>query len=535
MQAIHDMFFYADNLAKYDHFEFPGVVPRSFVGALVVAIMEYPAKLFLSTFSVKDDLQLISRAVVGAVNAFMLIEFRRKIEKVFGNRVSAWFMLITISQFHLIYYASRTLPNMMAMPLVLFAFGQFLDNNIGGAVGVLSFTAIVLRAELILLAASLGIISLGARKISLSNLIISGMRGVGFGVIISITVDSYFWDQFPIIPEVNSFFFNVVAGKSSEWGVEPFLSYFQVHLPNLTNNPTILALIPMGLFFHKQPADETDTENENASTTNDGVLIKMRILFASALMYMLVYSFQPHKELRFIIYVLPIISLAAANGACAAWELRSRNLGFRILSIGAMFTSVCAIGVSLLKLLVSRMNYPGGEALQEFHNILENQEITYDQSIVVHMDVPVCMTGATRFLQRYDDAYFLEDKPFDVVYDKTEDRAVLAEKWPTYDFLIGTVDSDKYPIPCPDHHHWVKRSTIESYAGISKIKVLEMVNSVRYHPEGPVTAVINALRLLQNAFIEDSFFGVFEYIKASVWDQIILTQPTAYIYEKLHD
>lgn len=36
---------------------------------------------------------------------------------------------------------------------------------------------------------------------------------------LTIVIDSYFWVKFPIWPEFSGVYFNVVQGKSVEWGV----------------------------------------------------------------------------------------------------------------------------------------------------------------------------------------------------------------------------------------------------------------------------------------------------------------------------
>ena len=36
---------------------------------------------------------------------------------------------------------------------------------------------------------------------------------------ITVAVDSYFWNQWPLWPELYGLYFNVYLGKSADWGV----------------------------------------------------------------------------------------------------------------------------------------------------------------------------------------------------------------------------------------------------------------------------------------------------------------------------
>ena len=106
-------------------------------------------------------------------------------------------------------------------------------------------------------------------------------------------------------------------------------------------------------------------------------------------------SFQPHKEWRFIVYTIPIFTLQAANGVtniCQKWGLSVLNKVL-IFIIGA--NVIISSLLSLHMGYISSFNYPGGDALQFTNNyILENYK---NETVSVHMDVPACMTGITRF------------------------------------------------------------------------------------------------------------------------------------------
>ena len=120
IQATHDIITYSSlpgnylhNLQFFDHVDFPGAVPRTFVGALALAITSKP----IIAFSSAAKAQFIVRAVLGLFNGLALLRFKDGLVKAYGRGVGRWYVLLQASQFHVMFYASRTLPNMFAFGL----------------------------------------------------------------------------------------------------------------------------------------------------------------------------------------------------------------------------------------------------------------------------------------------------------------------------------------------------------------------------------------------------------------------------------
>ena len=170
------------------------------------------------------------------------------------------------------------------------------------------FAGVVFRSEIaILLFTQLLVLFFRNRIFSIQTVILHGLQSATFSVWVSFAIDSFFWWK-PIWPELAGFYYNAIQGKSADWGTSPLGYYFSTLLPRLLLNPLILmVLIPMALML---PATRYST----------------RDLTLPSILFVAIYSLQPHKESRFVIYVVPPLTAAASLGASYIWTRRTKVL-----------------------------------------------------------------------------------------------------------------------------------------------------------------------------------------------------------------
>jgi alpha-1,6-mannosyltransferase len=234
------------------------------------------------------------------------------------------------------------------------------------------------------------------RKFSIGKAIVTGILTLGITLAITVPVDSLLWQRW-VWPEGEVIWFNVIENKSHNYGTLPFLWYFTKAIPKALAATTIL--IPLGLFFDKRTFR----------------------LFFPIVAYIFLYSFLPHKELRFIIYSFPVLNLPAAVFCARIWINKSKSVIRFILAI-AIIGHLVANGLySFASLYASSSNYPGGSALS---HLQYKQRYWKNKPISVHIDPFCAENGISRFGQVFE-AW---------EYNKTEN--LTPEELTRFDYLL---------------------------------------------------------------------------------------------------
>ena len=419
LQATHDILYHQLDLDQYDHLEFPGVVPRTFLGPGVLAALAYPfVKLGATKF--------VSLIVVRCALAFLvirgMIRFRTTIRAKFGTGAWNWHLFITLSQFHLLFYASRTLPNIFALAVTLYALHFWLEDNHLRFITTSAVAIIVFRAELAVFLGTILLMDWMVGRISLLKIIPFGSVALILSLALTVPLDTVMWKHdYMLWPEGYVVYYNVILNMSSNWGTMPWGWYFYSAIPR-----AMFATLPFVL----------------VGLARDR---RTLILVLPCLVFVTLYSFLPHKELRFIIYVFPMLNVAAAVGC----DGLSKGIWRKILGLCAVCHLVVNLAFTVFMVYVSQQNYPGGHALAAFHDLHAPSGPAH-----VHIDVLAAQTGVSRLGQLRED----------VVYNKTEDLTLDQIVDGPFTHLIMENNQQRIQ-DLSTHFEVVDR--IQSYSGIS--------------------------------------------------------------------
>nr|CAD7259822.1 unnamed protein product [Timema shepardi] len=286
LQASHDLLIHRQNLTMYDHHEFPGVVPRTFIGAIAVSVVSAPFLLLVESLGLTSsgtDLALLPN--------IMALPLGEQVAVLISLYFRLWLLKGKLSS--LIETTNSSLFNIDdidAPVTVLIALHSWLKQQHGYFIFSSAAAIIIFRAELALFLGLILIIELVQSRLHPVRLIKLAVPAGLLFLALTVAVDSVFWGKL-LWPEGEVLFFNTVLNKSHQWGTSPFLWYFYSAIPR--GMACSVFLVPVGAYL--------DT--------------RVRKLLIPAIGFVVLFSFLPHKELRFIIYVFPLLNIAAAS-AC---------------------------------------------------------------------------------------------------------------------------------------------------------------------------------------------------------------------------
>ncbi|KAJ3112203.1 hypothetical protein HDU96_004798 [Phlyctochytrium bullatum] len=433
MQATHDLIVHSPmRLEQFDHFDYPGVVPRSFVGPLWLYIAsQLPITVVRAHNQVVDPIwyQYISRIMLTIFFVHSLRSLRQTVYRVFGWVPAFWFAVFNACQFHMMFWGSRTLPNTFALILVNWAVSSWVTGfkpltekekkervkvkrAIGGPptsfstgsrdqsgkitkgdtvtqvekreinfneVGLFffgAFATLVFRLEVAALIGPIILSELFGGKLKFSRALTLGLINLVSCIGLTVGVDSFFWQKQWLWPELEVFRFNILENRSVEYGVSPFYAYFAYLIPKIAP-----AAFPMALY----------------AAYGDS---RVRRLLLPAVVFVAVMSFIPHKEWRFVVYVVPLLNIAAAVAMTRLGRLSLRKRTVALVHLGLKYFALALLAGSVLAsyfiLEVSRANYPGARALYRLH-VVAWPGRHHSMMPNVHIDAYAASTGITQF------------------------------------------------------------------------------------------------------------------------------------------
>ena len=447
IQASHDVAYlgYSQQaFGDYDHVVFPGSVRRSFIppAALAVAskpvfdaiqhlldsstyihdafvwLLDLPSPANLTprtwvqrrtspmTRGLDDALirQVAARVVLAIIATVAFTSYRRAVQRSKGFVAACVAGMLLVTQPHVVYYSSRLIPNAYALVASTFAAGCYRRGGrtwalIGGA--VMAGVAVSMRCDLVLVGVPYAAWCwLGAPRVPIALGAVVGAVAAAASVAASVAFDTPPWqaeaaagiDDVPqyVWPEGEVFKFNAIEGKSVQWGKSPWHWYGTSALPKLLGAAAPLAaLAVLAALVPVMGPRRMWYRVDIVPLCIAGVAVCL-------------FSVLDHKELRFVLPVVPWVNLSAADTVAAVWSRRGK---LRRLICGVVILGLLALQAAFfaLHLAASRVNYPGAAAIAQLHaHIDETRRSTTlnaarDASVRIHVGNLAAMSGVTRY------------------------------------------------------------------------------------------------------------------------------------------
>lgn len=132
---------------------------------------------------------------------------------VFGLPTAAFFALLSCFQFHVPFYASRTLPNIFAFAPVVLALAHYLDGTeLWLTPLLLTATAVIMRCDMVLLAGTVCLSLIITRRMGFWRVVTCGVLSGALALAATVAFDSVLWGRV-LWPEGEVLWFNTVLNK----------------------------------------------------------------------------------------------------------------------------------------------------------------------------------------------------------------------------------------------------------------------------------------------------------------------------------
>jgi alpha-1,6-mannosyltransferase len=138
--------------------------------------------IFNSFFQNKENSLILIRFLIGLLFTYANSKFREAIKLEYNSVISNIYGILSLCQFHLIFYMSRPLSNTFSMILVIYAYYLWLNKETIKSFFLLGFASVVFRSEILILILPFSIISVIEKRISIIKGSLVGIFSIFFGI-----------------------------------------------------------------------------------------------------------------------------------------------------------------------------------------------------------------------------------------------------------------------------------------------------------------------------------------------------------------